>query len=64
MKNCPFYGRAMYVQLAHFALPFILLNTEGNQCGLILNRHAPCILEIDGQPVEWSACPIVREVRL
>jgi len=63
--NCPFYGRALYVQAQYGAqMPFILFPTNGNQCGLVSNRHAPCILEIEGNPVEWTDCPIVSEVRI
>lgn len=63
MRNCPFYGRALY---AHMVLPlkFLLLNTMGNQCALVTDSHAPCVMEIDGREVEWSQCPRVKDIRM
>jgi len=63
--NCPFYGRHMFMSQAPAAgsMPFILMEQNGNQCGLITDRHAACELERDGQAVEWSVCPWVRAVR-
>lgn len=52
-RNCPFYGRA----LVFAGRPFTLLGTGGNQCAIIIDRHSPCALEIDNQPVDWRTCP-------
>lgn len=62
-RNCPFYGRAMYAQMM-LPFRFLLLNTVGNQCGLVTDRHAPCSLEINGEEVDWKACPRVKDIRM
>lgn len=65
MKNCPFYGRYLTIVIGpREDPPFRLLNTHGNQCGLVCTAHSPCALEIEGKPVEWSECPRIAEVRL
>jgi hypothetical protein len=43
---------------------FLLLDTRGNQCALVTDKHAPCMLEIDGEAVEWSDCPRMKDVRM
>lgn len=63
--NCPFYGQGMFLSFTtRGAAPFLLLGAGGNRCGLIVDALSPCILEADGQPVEWSACPNVKAVRI
>lgn len=48
---CMFYGKS-----AHEFLK-ILVPSGGNQCALITNRHAPCKLEIAGDPApELERC--------
>lgn len=59
-RNCPFYG----VSWTPLCRPFMLLGTGGNQCALMVDSHSPCKLEIDGQPVDWKACPRVAELRV
>jgi hypothetical protein len=49
VKNCRYYGHAMYFGL-------LMPNPGSNQCALITTAHSPCYLEIEGKPVEWSAC--------
>lgn len=63
MKNCPFYGRALF---AHMALPvkFVLLDTRGNQCAIVTDAHSPCWMEINDQPVDWTVCPRVKDMRM
>lgn len=65
-KNCPFYGRHMYVsvQESRRGLPFLLLRQDGNQCGLITHTYSPCYLESNKQPVEWPECPVMKDARL
>jgi hypothetical protein len=60
--NCPFYGCAMHT-LSMQPLRFVLLATHGNQCALVTDRHSPCLLEIDGQPIEWEACQRIGDMR-
>lgn len=66
--NCPFYGRIMYVQpnAAAFIehLPFILLESKGNQCGLVRHGFAPCAREVCGDSVDWRECIRVKDIRL
>ena len=63
MKNCPFYGRAMFAQMM-LPFRFLLLDSQGNQCGVITHRHAPCRMEIEGQSVEWRECPLIKDIRM
>jgi hypothetical protein len=65
MKNCPFYGRTLFTTpMAQYRLPFLLLDTKGNRCALIIDRHAPCRMETDAEELEWKDCPLVREIRI
>jgi hypothetical protein len=62
-RNCPFYGRSMHA-LKMSPLRILLLDSRGNQCGVITDRHAPCGMEIDGLPVDWQACPLLGSIRV
>lgn len=64
--NCPFYGHALMMRVigGDDAVPFRLLNSRGNQCGLIIHAHSPCRMEIAGQEVDWRSCPVVAEIRV
>jgi hypothetical protein len=62
--NCPFYGRALYSMATLGAARFILMDSKGNQCGVMTDRTAPCYLEVNGQPVEWRECSILKEIRM
>ena len=65
--NCPFYGRSMYVSFSRglsAGLPFVLMDSRGNQCGLVCDKYAPCMLERDHEPVEWRTCPLVKSARM
>lgn len=50
-NNCPFYG------VSGMAFP-LLLKSHGNQCGLLVRSHSPCIFEID---IDWRGCPRIQE---
>jgi hypothetical protein len=63
MKNCPFYGRAIYPQVM-LPLRFLLIDSQGNQCALVTDAHSPCRMEIDGLPVEWRECPLIKDIRM
>lgn len=74
--NCPFYGRQMTFafhepDLALLVMPtvvgerpdfapFHLVNTNGNQCALVLDAHSPCQEEIAGREINWATCPLVN----
>ena len=62
--NCPFYGYSMFRSGLREGHPFILISTTGNQCGLIVDAHSPCLLDVARAPVEWRDCPLIRSVRL
>jgi hypothetical protein len=61
--NCPFYGRALFAQMIQ-PFRFVLLDSQGNQCAIITDSHAPCRMEIEGLPIDWKECPLVQHVRL
>lgn len=64
-RNCPFYGRAMYQsRMVTAAKPFLLLGTNGNQCALVLESHAPCQMELNGEDPEWRECVLVQDIRM
>lgn len=62
--NCPFYG-SHYVALGSGSTPpFRLLNSGGNQCGLVTTSYAPCTYEVNRLMPDWRTCIRVEEVRL
>jgi hypothetical protein len=62
--NCPFYSRSLHRLPLNADYPFVMLHSRGNQCGLILNAHSPCYLEIESQPVEWSKCKVIERLQV
>lgn len=63
--NCPFYGHMMFVStVPHGSMPFVLMASDGNQCGLITGSHSPCHMEVNHLPIEWRECPYVQGVRI
>jgi hypothetical protein len=65
MNNCPFYGYSHFsASDPKHTFPFILLQMDGNQCGLVTTSHAPCWMEMNRQPVEWKECPYMKELRI
>jgi len=40
----------------------MLFATGGNQCAAVRDAHAPCLLEVIGNPVEWRECPYWAEM--
>lgn len=52
--RCPFYGFAIGC----------LIDTNGNQCGLILDSIHPCKMEVNGYEVDFDNCRLnTEEVR-
>jgi hypothetical protein len=52
--NCPFFGRS--------GLTFpLLIDTLGNQCGLVITSNMPCRMQAEGQMPDWRLCPIYKE---
>ena len=67
--NCPFYGYAMYTSISVSARPFVLLASGGNECALVTESHAPCIMgapvgDLDRAQIDWRECPRVKDMRL
>jgi hypothetical protein len=53
--RCPFYGKS--------GLAGVLWDSGGNQCALIVDRHAPCMWAIMGLRPDWERCKfILRQV--
>ena len=46
---CPFYG--------FYEADGSMVDSGGNQCALIADRHSPCKMEGEGTEVNWSECP-------
>lgn len=62
-RNCPFYGRYLFGSLSHVdQRPFMLLDSYGNQCAVIMVAHSPCYLEVEGKPVDWRECQRVKDL--
>lgn len=60
--NCPFYGRHMYRNNSLITdPPFLLLDSRGNQCGLVTSKLAPCMMERGNEMVDWSKCPLLKD---
>lgn len=52
--NCRFFGmNGMFGRL---------VPTGGNQCGLITTAHSPCKMELNGNPIDESRCPLVVQM--
>ena len=49
--QCPYYGMSGQGGLQR------LFPSGGNQCALVMNAHAPCQMEIEGQLPNWERCP-------
>ena len=56
--KCPFYGFNIILNRN------LMIDTEGNQCGLIGDSYAPCQMEVHGDKPDWKACPINTRERM
>jgi len=56
--KCPFYG--FYQALT----ASIMVDSYGNQCGLIQDAYAPCKMETAGQIPSWNECPFRGETNV
>ena len=61
-RRCHFYGKSGLLKALDSRFP--LIHTGGNQCALIVNRLAPCIMELDGEYTDGGTCPVIVEVLL
>jgi len=51
--NCPFYGfNGMFGPM---------LDSGGNQCGLMSGSYSPCAMEMAGQKPDWPTCSVVED---
>lgn len=57
MHTCPFYGFHWPQNSSK------LRHTGGNECGLDLDKHGPCRMELDGLAPDYFACPVVQRER-
>lgn len=48
--NCPFHGC--------IGASGALQETDGNQCALVIDKFAPCELEVQGKAVDWRVCQV------
>lgn len=64
VRNCPFYGYALYSSVVMAAQsktpPFVMFPTGDNQCALVGGWYAPCRMEQDGEVPEWNECTLVK----
>ena len=61
-RGCHFYGKSGLLKALDSRFP--LKDTGGNQCALIVNRLAPCVMELDGEYTENGTCPVIVEALL
>mgnify|MGYP001574679250 CR=1 FL=1 len=63
--NCPFYAHHVVMTRPGrngTMIPCLtLVRNNSNQCGLEIDRIAPCVLAVEQKPVEWRGCPVFRE---
>lgn len=51
---CRFYGRnGMFGRL---------IDSGGNECGLVRTSYSPCRMELKGGPVDEHVCPLVAQL--
>jgi hypothetical protein len=55
-SGCPFYGKSGIAN-------FMLVDTYGNQCGLIVTAHAPCAMEMERLAPNAHECPLIVIMR-
>lgn len=49
--RCPFYG------FHYSGFQKVFMDSEGNQCAIIMQAYAPCKMEFRGQTPDWDKCP-------
>jgi hypothetical protein len=64
--GCPFYGMQFYHASEHVrelrmvVIPterLVVIPTHGNQCALMTETFAPCVMEVHGLQPHWKGCP-------
>jgi hypothetical protein len=53
--RCPFYG------FRYGGAPNIFMDSEGNQCALMMKSYSPCKMEFNAQTPDWNKCPFNNE---
>jgi hypothetical protein len=56
-QRCPFYGFHWPEDSCE------LIASKDSECGLDVNSHAPCGMEVQGMPPDFGACPLVRRTK-
>ena len=51
--RCPFYG-------FHYAMG-ALIDSNGNQCAMIVDSYSPCQMERNGEEIDWNNCKLNNE---
>ena len=54
-RRCPFYGFHWPAQGSN------LIERESSECGLDLDRHGPCQMEMEQMPVDFDRCSLRLE---
>jgi len=55
--HCVFYGRS-------WIHPGMLLASDGNQCALVVEAHAPCYMERAGDMPDARRCTLIQIARI
>ncbi len=54
--KCPFYGFGLFSSPS--GTDGILMNTQGNQCAVVVSSLHPCDMEMSGLKPDWHSCPV------
>jgi hypothetical protein len=54
--SCVFYGKSGVAN-------FMLVETHGNQCALVVTSHHPCAMEMEGVAPDDKQCPLIEIMR-
>jgi hypothetical protein len=50
---CPFYG---FSGFGAFGIGAPMMDSQGNQCALVVDSHSPCAMLIRGDTPDWFLC--------
>jgi hypothetical protein len=54
-------GCKYYAHSAHPSMGLLVSNPGSNQCAMIWEAHAPCVMETHGQAPDLARCPLRAE---